>query len=301
MINIYLNIMSDQETMQPHVESVSDVKSEEPLVEPPVEQVPCDVTAHDEQHSTPCEDTLSPSDSVLINGADLTPVGGEPESVLDDDPLSELSQKFVDALDLPMNNPELVRANAQCDEQAVPEPCAEDVKKFNESMVMISAYAEDVVKTWFSQIYNRALYDVFPDGLTGNIGSVTMLPSEDMIRARRRARVGHDEEVRDGDIHEDDSAGWELRLAVVDGDHRTNLDEWKLKEPVVLQHMQGLLKMAWGYIHYAIESYDLPDKELFVNQVYPSPWGTLYVHGAPDTVPQIGITLTRIHAKSKSE
>ncbi len=292
--------MSDQETTQPHVESVSDVKSEDPLVEsqtssaPPVEQVHCDSIAQNETSS---------SDSVLINGADLAPVGGEPESVLDDDPLSELSQRFVDALDLPMSNPELVRANAQCDEQAAPapEPCADDVKKFNESMVMISAYAEDVVKTWFAQIYNRPLTDAFPDGLTGNVGSVTMLPSEDMIRARRRARVGHDEEVRDDDTHEDDSAGWELRLAVVDGNHRTNLDEWKLKEPVVLQHMQGLLKMAWGYIHYAIESYDLPDKELFVNQVYPSPWGTLYIPGAPDTVPQIGVTLTRIHAKPKSE
>jgi hypothetical protein len=200
-------------------------------------------------------------------------------------------------LDLPMSNPELARANAQ---SGVPEPepadgpSAEEIKKFNEAMTTISAYAEDVVKTWFAQIYNRPLKDVFPDGLTNAIGTIAMLPSDDMIRERRRARVGHDEEVRDGDnVHDDDSAGWELKLAIVDSEHRTNLDEWKLKDPVVLQHMQGLLKMAWGFINYAIESYDLPDKHLFVNKIFPSPWGTLYIPDAPETVPQIGVMITR--------
>lgn len=244
---------------------------------------------------------------VVINGSDLDKVGGDPESHLDDDPVSELSQRFVDSLNLPIGDPELVRANAQVDnnppstEHEHIEPTPEEAKQFNEAMRTISAFAEDVVKTWFAQIYDRPVKDVFPDGLTGNIGSVRMLPGEEVVRTRRRARVGHDEEVRDDDMHEDDSAGWELQLAVVDSNHRTNIDEWKLKEPVVLQHMQGLLKMAWGYINYAIESYDLPDKHLFINTVIPSPWGTLYVEGAPDGVPQLGVTITKIHPESNSK
>lgn len=247
---------------------------------------------------------------VLINGEDLAPVGGAPESALDDDPVSELSQRFVDMLDLQMPNPELVRENAQVnpatdqDSEMTPE----EIKNFNESMIMISAYAEDVVKTWFAQIYNRPVNDVFSDGLTNSIGSITMLPGEDMIRRRRQARIGHDEEVRDDDVHEDDTYGWKLRLTVVDSDHRINLDEWKLKDPMLLRQMLSLLNYAWGYIHYAIESYDLPNKDLFIgyddmgNRISMfkySPWGTIYIPEAPETIPQIGIMLTKIQPGDK--
>lgn len=305
------SLSSDQEVTQSHTEPESEngqlAELETIVCENPSGQV------HQTELSNSAHTDDAPSNEssdVLINGADLAPVGGEPESALDDDPVSELSQKFVDMLDLPMTKPELVRENAQSGIEPEPEMTPEDIKKFNDAMEEISAYAEDVVKTWFAQIYDRPLSDVFPDGLTNNVGSVTMLPNEDMIRDRRRTRVGHDEEVRDDDMHEDDTSGWELKLCVVDSKHRTNLDEWKLKDPLVLRQMLGLLNKAWGYIHYAIECYDLPNKDLFidydddgklVSKFRYSPWGTLYIPEAPETVPQIGIALTKIQPKPKSE
>lgn len=269
---------------------------EQHLTAPASEDNYCQVVETGQTSGAQTESSHDTQAETIIHGSDLTVIGGEPESVLDDDPVSELSKRFVDLLDMPAIEPPLVRENAQHGSELEQEtnPSPEELTNFNDAMTTISAFAEDVVKTWFAQIYDRPLSDVFPDGLTNNIGSVTILPDENMIRTRRRARIGHDEEVRDDDMHEDDSAGWELKLSVVDNTHRTNLDEWKMKEPVVLQHMQGLLKMAWGYINYAIESYGLPDKHLFVSNIYPSPWGTLYIHGAPETVPQIGVTITRI-------
>lgn len=266
------------------------------------------ISVSDDDHQT---DELT---EVVVEGANLLPAFLEPESKLDDDPLSELSQKFVDSLGLPIGNPTSANENApekNAEAEKTPEPAAasndgptvEEAREFNEAMTMISAFAEDVVKTWFARIYDRQLADVFPDGLTNNVATITMMPDDDMIRTRRRARLGRDEEVRDDNMHEDDSAGWELKLAVVEGDHRTNLDEWKIKGPVVLHHMQGLLKMAWGYINYALESYELPDKHLFLNKVVPSPWGTLYILGAPEGTPQIGVEISTVRPtpKSKSE
>jgi hypothetical protein len=226
-------------------------------------------------------------ETCLLDGAGLQPVGGNADSKLDDSDVSELSARFADSLGLPADRrtPEST-LEGKTDDQAK--------KEFNDAMEVISRFAEDVVKTWFARMYNRELKELFPDGLIGHTASIRMMPGEDLLRERKRARVARDEETRGDDTADaQDALGWELKLAVVGPDHRVNLDEWKRNEPAVLGQMQGLLKTAWGYIQYALESYNLPTPELFKNSVIPSPWGTLYVLGAPEESPQIGVSIER--------
>lgn len=233
-------------------------------------------------------------ETIRIDGSLLQPVSEQLDSVLDDSEVSELSARFVDSLGLPLKQ----ETPDSALESKVADPVVDDAAKqeFNKSMEMISRFAEDVVKTWFAQMYKRDLKELFPDGLIGHTGSLKMMPGPEVLEARRlakRASVNKDEESRGDDITLVDTSGWELKLAVVDANHRELLARWKNEEPVVLQQMEGLLKMAWGYIQYALESYELPNPELFREKIIPSPWGTLYVLGAPDDAPQIGVSITQ--------
>lgn len=243
-------------------------------------------------------------ESILINGSLLRPCGDQPDSKLDDSEVSELSARFIDSLDLLPTPKQATAASALESKSSVVDPATEDAekKKFNEGMEVISRFAEDVVKTWFAQMYNCDLKELFPDGLVGHVGSIRMMPTKEMLEERRKrpSVVPKDEESR-GDDSAVDTSGWELKLVVVDANHRENLMRWREEEPGVLQQMQGLLKTAWGYIQYALESYGLPNPELFVEKVIPSPWGTLYVLGAPDASPQIGVSIVRCEADTSKD
>jgi copper chaperone CopZ len=250
-------------------------------------------------------------ETIRVDGSLLQPVGEQLDSVLDDSEVSELSARFVDSLGLPLKQ----ETPAAALESKVADPLIDDAtkQKFNEGMEVISRFAEDVVKTWFAQMYKHRgvedsvfsgdLKELFPDGLIGHTGSIKMMPGPEALEARRLAKrvsVNKDEESRGDDAVSDalraslvDTSGWELKLCVVDANHRELLARWRDEEPAVLQQMQGLLKMAWGYIQYALEAYDLPTPELFREKVIPSPWGTLYVLGAPDDAVQIGVSITQ--------
>jgi hypothetical protein len=77
-----------------------------------------------------------------------------------------------------------------------------------------------------------------------------------------------------------------------------NLDELRTKSPEILEPMQTLLKMAYGYLQYALEAYELPDPgNLIKKNVIPSPWGSIYLLGAPSDLPQIGVIAERISIK----
>ena len=247
----------------------------------------------------------------ILDGSSLQPIGEQPDSKLDDSEVSELSARFVSSLNL-LPLPSQVTPDSALESKVDPaddpmvDPVVEEAerKKFNEGMEVISRFAEDVVKTWFAQMYKRDLKELFPDGLLGHIGSIKMMPSVEMLEARkqmcqqiRESESRLEEESRgDDEAKSVDTSGWELKLVVVDENHRENLMRWREEEPAVLHHMQGLLKTAWGYIQYALESYALPNPELFVEKVIPSPWGTLYVLGAPADSPQIGVRISRCEA-----
>jgi len=239
-------------------------------------------------------------EACVIDCSAMAPVNVYPSRELDADEISELSSRFADALSLVSPQSETVvehapeHASEPKIEASDPEVVAAERKRFNEGMEVISRIAEDVVKTWFAQMYNKPVLELFPDGLIGHVGSIRMTPTEELLSERRKARRPPDEETRDGDPEDpEDALGWELKLQVVGPEHRINLLEWRNREPAVLAQMQGLLKTAWGYIQYALESYGLPNPELFKDKVIPSPWGTLYVLGAPDTASQIGISIER--------
>ena len=251
---------------------------------------------------------LDESSHAVLDGSSLQPVGGQSDSKLDDAEVSELSARFVDSLGLPLQHtaPD-ASATRQLDSEVdsksdVVDPEVEKAakKEFNDGMEVISRFAEDVVKTWFARMYKRDLKELFPDGLIGHVATIRMMPSKEMLDERRltkRASVPKDEESRGDAEVSVDASGWELKLVVVDENHRENLMRWRNEEPGVLQQMQGLLKTAWGYIQYALESYGLPNPELFSEKVIPSPWGTLYVLGAPEGSPQIGVSIVRCEAK----
>lgn len=237
------------------------------------------------------------SESVhVIDCSAMRPVDAHEDSKLDDSEVSELSSRFVDSLALlpDVKSSPKQETPVQALELKDPAVVLAEKKKFNESMEVISRFAEDVVKTWFAGMYTKDLKELFPDGLIGHVGSIRMTPSEELLNQRKKVMTSPEEETRDGNPADpEDALGWELKLKVVDENYRVNLEEWKKREPAVLGQMQGLLKMAWGYIQYALESYDLPHQELFVGKIIPSPWGTLYVLGALPGAPHIGVSIER--------
>jgi hypothetical protein len=213
---------------------------------------------------------LEPAD-VVISGESFSGLDQNETRELEDDEVSSLAQKLVDDLGL---SPEMRLATEMVEQDA----SAGNDELFKEAIANMAAFAEDPVKLWFVDIYGKKVEDVFPDGLTGSVGEVNMRP-------------GKSEEDTRGD-----QGGWKLRLIKVPADHRTNIGELKIKEPALLQQIQGLLKAAWGYIHFALDYYDLPKQEMFINKIYPSPWGTLYLPWAEPGTPQLGVEMIQVPA-----
>ena len=126
-----------------------------------------------------------------------------------------------------------------------------------------AGFAECIVKQLYSKALHKSLEELFGDEQCDRIGAVRFEP-----------------------IEGSGVAGFTLKLDLVDKTYRVDVKQFK-EQTHVLNEMVRLIGACETYWQFCKKTYNLPNISL-----WRSDFGTVYVAGAPDTLPHIGIKIT---------
>lgn len=144
-------------------------------------------------------------------------------------------------------------------------PMSDEEKNATEEQVVqglqtAAGFAENVVKTLFAKSLHKSIEELFGDEMTDHIGGIKLDPKPGA-----------------------DVCGYALKLDIVPSTYRVDVAQFKNK-PYIYDEMIRLITACETYFQYCKKTYNLPDISL-----WRSNHGTLYIYGAPETIPHIGI------------
>lgn len=126
-----------------------------------------------------------------------------------------------------------------------------------------AGFAENVVKRLYAISLHKSITELFGDEMTDHIGGIKLDPKQGS-----------------------GACGYSLKLDIVPSSYKVDMFQFK-KMPYVYDEMVRLLSAAEYYFQYCKKTYNLPDISLWRSYN-----GTLYICGAPDTIPHIGIKVS---------